>query len=147
MSGELPIFGENGAVLNSETMADEWRAEHEAGLQEPEKIAWAQIAAIGIFLFAIFIVPRGLLPALAIGLGILSLFRVFIPKVRETPLQERLIILVLFIPIMTDWLHLNGHLGNSERWFWAMVSSAFSLSLIVVYYAAKHLMINRRQKL
>ena len=34
MNGEPPVFGENGAVLNSETMTDDWRAEHDKTVAE-----------------------------------------------------------------------------------------------------------------
>jgi len=32
LNSEPPIFGENGAVLNSHTMMDEWRVEHQKNM-------------------------------------------------------------------------------------------------------------------
>lgn len=140
MSSEPPVFGENGAVLNSETMTDEWRDEHEAGRQKFTIDFRLKITAFGAFMVAAYFTPRSLLPFLGIGLGLVSIVGSLVPGLRKKPIGERLTLLVLIIPFIADWFYVNGHLGVEGRWLWGMISSALALSLLAIFYLTKRLM-------
>ena len=66
---EPPIFGENGAVLNSETMTDEWRAEHNAQASQPYNTPIWKIAFACSFMALVYFLPR---QYMAIATAILS---------------------------------------------------------------------------
>lgn len=141
---EPPVFGENGAVLNSDTMTDEWRAEHDKEAQQQATIPIWNIACVCIFIAIIFTMPKQYYGQFGAILGILNIVSAFIPKIREAPMYEKLTLMVFaLVPLYADWLQQNGYLGDYERWFWWMISGTFSLSLIVVYYVSKHMMTKR----
>ena len=57
---EPPVFGENGAVLNSETMTDEWRAEHDKNIsfkldEISWKSFWGALSFVPAYIFMIYI--------------------------------------------------------------------------------------------
>ncbi len=143
MSGEPPVFGENGAVMNSETMTDDWRAKHAAGAQQAFEVPWVRIIACNAFIVMTHLAPQPYWLIIAVIFGFVVLCQPFVKKAHKAPVPERVLMVSLLIPLLTRWLEANGYLSPDAGTLWFALSLIIVTSLLVVYFFCSRLLGSR----
>ena len=143
MSGEPPVFGENGAVMNSETMTDDWRAKHAAGAQQSFEVQWVRIIACNAFIVMTLLAPQPYWLIIAVIFWFVVLCQPFVKKASRAPLHERVLMVSLLIPLLTRWLEANGYLSPDAGTLWFGLSLIMVTSLHVVYFCCSRLLGSR----
>ena len=77
---ESPIFGENGAVLNNETMTDEWRAEHDAQASRWRNSPFWTFIFICCLMALVDYPPQQFIPIALAIVGAIEIIRSFVPE-------------------------------------------------------------------